>query len=163
MKSLTLVVISMLVVASADAASQAPDSLIQAISAGAAYRSRVEALAQRAKTQYDPSSRQYQMARALYNNARQQNGIFMQAIQEALDGMPSDETVGDDVALATIAANDYVTKMSVQSTDKSLLVLIPPFVRLLLAVLSVLRNRSAASALAPSLSTQLAWTAWEEL
>lgn len=144
---------------------QTSDDMIQAISDAAAYRSHAEAIAQRAKTQYNSTAREYQVAQALYNNARQQNNAFIEAAVSVLGGSTPDRTLTDSAATATIAANDYVTQLGPlrRKTDKGVIALLPPFVRLLLAVLFSLHLKSGSALVAEEISTQLMWNTWEEL
>jgi len=149
----------------ASAAAPPQDGLVQAISDAAAYRSRIEAIALRAKAEYDPSGQQYQNARTLYNNVWQQNSMFVESMLKVLGGQPPDEDLCDDAAAVTIMTNDYVTQMGQQRgfADRTVAVIVPPFVRLLVAILSSLHHKSLVASVQSTLAKQLTWTPWEEL
>lgn len=139
--------------------------VIEAISDATAYRSRAEAIGQRVKAQYDPSSSEYQVAQSLYNNARRHNNAFVTALMGTFQGASPDRSLTDTAATATITATNYVAQVGAQQfkSERSISTVIAPFIRLLIAVLTHLHNKSGLALLANQLSPQLTWSPWEEL
>lgn len=141
------------------------DEIIDAVSDATAYRSRVESIGQNIKEQYDPSSSEYQIAQSLYNNARRQNNVFITDLLATFQGATPDRNLTDAATTATITATNYVGQVGAQSfkSSKSLATVIAPFIRLLVAVLTHLHNKSGFGLLAGELSPHLMWRSWEEL
>ena len=146
--------------------SELNDGFITAVSDWARYRSRLEAIAQKAKARFPVNSPEYNRAHNSYDQLVQSSVTFNKSLLELIQESKSSDTSAAATTRAVSVGDQFVRDVGPtvnQQADRSLIALVPPFVHLLAAVLQLSHSKNTKVEAAKTIQRELVWTPWNSL